>query len=304
VQEPDESEHDTVDALCRPPAESVFSNTRSIQNEIASSREFSTVDVQRVTIDLVRLLHDGKTPDSDSSDSDSPDSDPSNSGSVNATEKLELTSELGRTLLHLSAALDFRELLRELVYHGVAFDHRDISGRTALHYAALYGRLECAKLLIHSGADVHVKDKSGCLAQELAIGSLYNDIGEVLKSMYTKSLSRVPSFNDPITSHTLSLPSLSSGTAVGEPLQGHSDWVTSVAFSPDGTRIASGSLDSTIRLWDAASGTAVGEPLQGHSDWVTSVAFSPDGTRIASGSLDSTIRLWDAASGTAIGEPL
>jgi len=172
VREPDESEHDTADALRRPPAESVLSGTLSIQNEIiASSREFSTVDVQRIIIDLIGLVHD----DSDSSDSDS--------GSASTNEKLGLTSESGRTLLHLSAALDFRKLLRKLVIHGVELDHCDISGRTALHYAALYQRLECAKLLIHLGADVQVKDTSGCLAQEI-----YNDIGEVLKRMDTKSL--------------------------------------------------------------------------------------------------------------------
>ena len=85
---------------------------------------------------------------------------------------------------------------------------------------------------------------------------------------------------------------------------GHRWEVQSVAFSPDGTRIVSGSGDNTIRLWDAASGTAIEEPLQGHSAWVKSVAFSPDGARIVSGSDDKTIRLWDAASGTAIGEPL
>ncbi|KAJ6574321.1 hypothetical protein B0H19DRAFT_985970, partial [Mycena capillaripes] len=87
-------------------------------------------------------------------------------------------------------------------------------------------------------------------------------------------------------------------------LQGHGNSVQSVAFSPDGQRIASGSSDKTVRIWDAATGTAIGEPLQGHDDSVQSVAFSPDGRRIVSGSCDKTVRIWDAATGAAIGEPL
>ncbi|MBT7324934.1 MAG: TIR domain-containing protein, partial [Anaerolineae bacterium] len=72
-------------------------------------------------------------------------------------------------------------------------------------------------------------------------------------------------------------------------MRGHGGIVLSVAFSPDGTRIASGSSDNTIRIWDANSGEQIGEPLTGHSWSVNSVAFSPDGTRIASGSSDNTI---------------
>jgi WD40 repeat protein len=79
--------------------------------------------------------------------------------------------------------------------------------------------------------------------------------------------------------------------------------VSSVTYSPDGTRIASGSPDHTVRLWDAATGAPVEQQLH-HDDAVTSVAFSPDGTRIASGSADRTVRLWDSASGQPIGQPL
>ncbi|KAL8637402.1 MAG: hypothetical protein Q9228_005321 [Teloschistes exilis] len=79
-------------------------------------------------------------------------------------------------------------------------------------------------------------------------------------------------------------------------LASHSDSVTAVAFSPDGKRIASGSFDKTIKVWDAATGD-LEKTLAGHSDWVTAVAFSPDGKRIASGSWDKTIRVWDAATG-------
>lgn len=65
-------------------------------------------------------------------------------------------------------------------------------------------------------------------------------------------------------------------------------------FSPDGTRIVSGSSDLTIRVWDVQDGKMAAGPFLGHTKPVNTVIFTPDGTRIISGSDDQTIRVWDA----------
>jgi WD40 repeat protein len=82
-------------------------------------------------------------------------------------------------------------------------------------------------------------------------------------------------------------------------LKGHTRGVTSVAFSSDSRRLASGGDDHLVKLWDVRSGAEL-VTLKGHTRDVTSVTFSPDGTRIASASADRTIKIWDAESGTEL----
>ena len=79
--------------------------------------------------------------------------------------------------------------------------------------------------------------------------------------------------------------------------------VRSVAISPDGQRIVSGSSDGTIRVWNAKTGETEAGPFTGHTSWVSSVAFSPDGHHIVSGSDDRTIRVWSAKTGETAAAP-
>jgi len=101
-------------------------------------------------------------------------------------------------------------------------------------------------------------------------------------------------------------------------MNAHSDFIRSVAFSPNGTKIVSGSDDKTIKVWDFGAPRAqnraslaktdaiwlavadklelLSEKTNAHSDWIKSVAFSPDGTKIVSGSDDKTVKVWDSGA--------
>jgi WD40 repeat protein len=82
-------------------------------------------------------------------------------------------------------------------------------------------------------------------------------------------------------------------------LEGHTDYVTWVSFSPDGRRAISSSHDLTVRVWDMATGREL-RRLQGHTQRVECAVFSPDGGRGLSCSWDGTIRLWDVAAGKEV----
>ena len=92
-------------------------------------------------------------------------------------------------------------------------------------------------------------------------------------------------------------------TRASSTLEGHSEAVLSVAFSPNGQKLASGSGDTTVRMWDLNTECPL-HTMEGHRGWVLYVAFSPDGTTLASAGMDHTIFIWDANSGQQIGKPL
>ena len=88
-------------------------------------------------------------------------------------------------------------------------------------------------------------------------------------------------------------------TRCSSTLPGHTEAVLSVSFSPDGRQLASGSGDTTVRLWNVNSNTPW-KTCAGHTNWVLTVQWSPDCALLASGSMDSTVRLWKA-DGSCVG---
>ncbi|MCX6679618.1 MAG: GDSL-type esterase/lipase family protein [Methanothrix sp.] len=113
-----------------------------------------------------------------------------------------------------------------------------------------------------------------------------------------------PSSYGPIEVEMTRFDSLQEGTKQGAiitplTMDIQSAFVMSVAFSPDGRTLASGSSDSNVTLWDTATGTKI-RTLRGYYIYVRSVAFSPDGRTLASGDDEGNVTFWDTATGTKI----
>ena len=92
-------------------------------------------------------------------------------------------------------------------------------------------------------------------------------------------------------------------TRASSTLEGHSEAVLNVSFSPNGRMLASASGDTTVRMWDLNT-ECPDATLEGHKGWVLYVAFSPDGKILASAGMDKNVLLWDVDTGKQRGLPL
>jgi len=98
---------------------------------------------------------------------------------------------------------------------------------------------------------------------------------------------------------SISLRRLALPDIIVQQFQGHTKAVRHVVFNPQGTMLASGGDDKSVRIWNVEDGSCR-KTVFGHSAAVLALAFSPDGRVLASGSFDKTVRIWDAMSGACL----
>jgi WD40 repeat protein len=186
-------------------------------------------------------------------------------------------------------------------------------GVTCLHLLTqmkpfdLYDVSESGFVWRHYLVNNPVSDELSCILDKMTqsvVKQRYQSAEEVMQALglgegtYSATKLPVPPASKPVNAlpspsiQIVSSKTTSANLSLITTLSGHLTGVSSIALTPDGQILASGSADRTIKIWNLSTGK-VQTTLSGHSSAVNSVAFSPDGQTLASGSVDKTIKLWD-----------
>jgi WD40 repeat protein len=194
-----------------------------------------------------------------------------------------------------SAGQDGMVRVRDALSGKELFTHEDRDWALAVAYSP------DGKRLASGGADELVKVRDAQTGKVLHVLKGHTD--HVRCVAFSPDGGRIASASGPIT--PLDIPRAPPGEVIvwdtrkGQKLltlRGHARGIHGLAYSPDGRRIVSGSVDGTLRVWDADKGQEQ-LTLKGHTHWVNGVAYSPDGRLITSGGGDATVRVWDASTG-------
>jgi len=154
-------------------------------NRDAPFHQAADVDLEVAAVEMLTLL------------------DQSPGGDFMSTAKaVSLASSAGQTALHLSAALGFERLLKELLARGVDPDQRDANGYTPLHFAALFGHIDCARVLLRGGADADIVNATGRTALAIARDSDHRVLAELLETRTAKATEINDNQNDDAERHT------------------------------------------------------------------------------------------------------
>jgi WD40 repeat protein len=142
--------------------------------------------------------------------------------------------------------------------------------------------------LVTTGADKKVRLWDAASGQDLGTLPVQasNVRGVIAFSVRAKPLVAIAADDN-----TVWILDAASRSQLGRPLEGHTNAIAAVAFSPDGKRLATASFDKTAKVWDVSSGEEW-LTLTGHTDALRGVSFSPDGKRLATASGDGTVRVY------------
>jgi WD40 repeat protein len=179
------------------------------------------------------------------------------------------------TALSIAARKGYTEVVSALLKAGAEVDAGDRSGWTPLIWAAYENRVQTTEILLKNGAATYKSDVHGRTALMIAERLAHAHVVRQIEGVLSKGTAGTE---------------IEQTSGLSMVIQSSHPAATSIAFSHDGTYLASGGIDNTVKLW-SSDGRLI-RTISGHRDSVTCVAFTPDVQHLVSGSMDGTVKIW------------